>query len=40
MMLLPMVAMADETVLVMELNSGETAQYLLLDKPKLTMDGT
>ena len=40
MMLLPMMAMADETVLVVELNSGETAQYLLLDKPTLTMDGT
>ena len=35
-----MVAMADETVLVMELNNGEIAQYLLLDEPKLTMDGT
>ena len=40
MMLLPMMAMADETVLVMELNNGETAQYLLLDKPTLTMEGT
>lgn len=40
MILLPMMAMADETVLVVELNSGETAQYLLLDKPTLTMDGT
>lgn len=40
MMLLPVVAMADETVLIVELNSGETVQYLLLDKPTLTMDGT
>lgn len=40
MMLLPMVAMADDTAFVVELTNGQKANYLLQDKPTLTMDGT
>lgn len=40
LMLLPMTILAAETSLVVELTNGQTANYLLQDKPTLTMDGT
>ena len=40
MMLLPMMAMADDTAFVVELTNGQKAEYLLKDKPTLTMEGT
>ena len=39
-LLLPMTAMAANTTLVVELTNGQTANYLLEDKPVLTMEGT
>lgn len=39
-LLLPMSAMATNTALVVELADGQTINYLLLEKPVLTMDGT
>ena len=39
-LLLPMTAMAAGTTLVVELADGQTANYLLQDKPVLTMEGT
>lgn len=39
-LLLPLSAMATESTLVVELTSGETANYLLQEKPVLTFDGT
>ena len=39
-LLLPMSTMATNTALVVELTDGQTINYLLLEKPVLTMDGT
>lgn len=39
-LLLPMSAMAANTTLVVELTNGQTANYLLQEKPVLTMEGT
>ena len=39
-LLLPMTARAANTTLVVELTNGQTANYLLQDKPVLTMEGT
>ena len=39
-LLLPMTAMAANTTLVVELTNGQTANYLLQDKPVLTMEGS
>lgn len=39
-LLLPLCAMATESTLVVELTSGETANYLLQEKPVLTFNGT
>ena len=39
-LLLPLSALAAETTLVVELTTGETASYVLQDKPVLTMEGT
>lgn len=39
-MLLPMTTMAANTTLVVELANGQTANYLLQDKPVLTMEGS
>ena len=39
-LLLPMTAMAANTTLVVELADGQTANYLLQDKPVLTMEGS
>ena len=39
-LLLPMTAMAANTALVVELTNGQTANFLLQDKPTLTMAGT
>ena len=39
-LLLPMTVMAANTALVVELTNGQTANYLLQDKPTLTMAGT
>ena len=39
-LLLPMTVMAANTALVVELTNGQTANFLLQDKPVLTMEGT
>lgn len=39
-LMLPMTMLATGTSLVVELTNGQTANYLLQDKPTLTMDGT
>ena len=39
-LLLPLSALAAETTLVVELTTGQTASYVLQDKPVLTMEGT
>ena len=39
-LMLPMTMLATDTSLVVELTNGQTANYLLQDKPTLTMDGT
>ena len=39
-LLLPMSTMAANTTLVVELTNGQTANYLLMDKPVLTIEGT
>ena len=39
-LLLPLSALAAETTLVVELTTGQTANYVLQDKPVLTIEGT
>ena len=39
-LLLPLSALAAETTLVVELTTGETVNYVLQDKPVLTIEGT
>ncbi len=39
-LLLPLSALAAETTLVVELTTGQTASYVLQDKPVLTIEGT
>ena len=39
-LLLPMTVMAANTALVVELTNGQTANFLLQDKPVLTMEGS
>ncbi len=39
-LLLPLSALAQETTLVVELNDGKTANFLLEEQPVLTMNGT
>ena len=39
-LLLPLSVLAAETTLIVELTTGQTASYVLQDKPVLTMEGT